>query len=126
MMRQNLTLQRSTLQQYIDALNGGELRVYSCAVPAHISDAVDENTLLVRYDMPTPCGVVSADGVLSFAIADTVGLADGQPVYARFFDANGVAILDCDVGENKLMRYDADYIFVGQHTNINLISLGVK
>lgn len=79
-------------------LAGGSVKFYAAPRAATPDTAIAGQALLVTFPLPTPPGSAS-DGVFAFAAADpALVVADGTAAWARFFDAGGAAVLDCDVG----------------------------
>ena len=117
-------LRNDRLQLLLDDIDDGadeystaSLLIYDGDRPA-TGEAIDEydNDLLVTFDMPFPCGTISA-GVLTFgAIADAIASAYGIATWGRMLNEAGDFVADLsvtnEVGNGDIKLNDTE-IFAG-------------
>lgn len=74
---------------------------YSNSKPASIESAADNSNRLVTLTLPKPCfKKLNVDGIELHQSDAAVVVKDGTAVWARLFNAAGVAVADFEVGND--------------------------
>jgi hypothetical protein len=79
-----------------NALEGGTIRLYDLDAPADADAAIVVQRHLATLQFTNPR---MSEGQLRADVSDALALANGKAAWARLYDGAGVAIIDCDVGD---------------------------
>lgn len=85
------------------ALNSGFARVYGGNVPATVDTALNQNTLLVEWQLANPAfGNAVAGQIAVNAVADATALATADATFFRLYTAAGTPMVQDTVGDTEL------------------------